>query len=150
MTNVFVISARGHVTGLLRYVFNCHVKSIATFLGHNNWVFTIRALPDITSGPEVRQIFKVWTVRKPDVFLPGCRTLKNRKKKSRLKKKKLENSNILVVPMSRTSYKFPTSWIRPLYFMQTLERCLTHSIWQIQLWCPRSKWNIGEILAFLA
>ena len=27
---------------------------------------------------------------------------------------------------------------------------LTHSIWQIQLWCPRSKWNMGEILAFLA
>ena len=25
---------------------------------------------------------------------------------------------------------------------------LTHSIWQIQLWCPRSKWNMGEILAF--
>ena len=31
-----------------------------------------RALPDITSGPEVRQIFKVRTVWKPDldVFLP--------------------------------------------------------------------------------
>ena len=27
---------------------------------------------------------------------------------------------------------------------------LTHCIWQIQLWCPRSKWNMGEILAFLA
>ena len=27
---------------------------------------------------------------------------------------------------------------------------LTHSIWQIQLWWPRSKWNMGEILAFLA
>ena len=22
---------------------------------------------------------------------------------------------------------------------------LTHSTWQIQLWCPRSKWNMGEI-----
>ena len=35
---------------------------------------TIRALPDITSGTEVRQIFKIRTVQKPDVFLPGCRT----------------------------------------------------------------------------
>ena len=24
---------------------------------------------------------------------------------------------------------------------------LTHSIWQIQLWCPRSKWNMGEIFS---
>ena len=36
-------------------------------------------------------------------------------------------------------------------FQQILEavRILTHSIWQIQLWCPRSKWNMGQILAFL-
>ena len=34
-----------------------------------------RALPDITSGPEVRQIVKIRTVRKPDVFLTGRRTL---------------------------------------------------------------------------
>jgi hypothetical protein len=43
----------------------------------------IRALPDITSGPEVRQIFKIRTVRKPDVFLPGHRTFnsfRNRRK----------------------------------------------------------------------
>ena len=40
---------------------------------------TCRALPDITSGPEVRQIFKIWTVWKPDIFLPGCRTFRNRK-----------------------------------------------------------------------
>ena len=33
-----------------------------------------RALTDITSGPEVRQIFKIRTVRKPDVFLLGRRT----------------------------------------------------------------------------
>ena len=32
-----------------------------------------RALPGITSGPEVRQIFKILTLRKPDVFLPGRR-----------------------------------------------------------------------------
>ena len=29
----------------------------------------------ITSSPEVHQNFKIWTVQKPDVFLPGCRTL---------------------------------------------------------------------------
>ena len=42
-----------------------------------------RALPDITSGPEVRKFVKIWTVRKPDVFLPGRRTFntfKNRRK----------------------------------------------------------------------
>ena len=42
-----------------------------------------RAQPDITSGPEVRRIFKIRPVRKPDVFLPGRRTFKtvnNRKK----------------------------------------------------------------------
>ena len=33
-----------------------------------------RALPDITSGPEVRQIFKIRTVSNSDVFLPGRRT----------------------------------------------------------------------------
>ena len=43
-----------------------------------------QALPDITSGPEVRQIVKIRTVWKLDVFLPGRRTFntfKNRKKK---------------------------------------------------------------------
>ena len=35
-----------------------------------------RALPDITSCPEVHQIFKIRTVRKRDVFLPGSRHLK--------------------------------------------------------------------------
>ena len=39
-----------------------------------------RAQPDITSGPEVRQIVKIRTVRKPDIFLPGRRTFENRKK----------------------------------------------------------------------
>ena len=47
----------------------------------------VRAQPDITSGPEVRQIFKIRTVRKPDVFLPGRRTFRNRKK---VKKKKVK------------------------------------------------------------
>ena len=35
-----------------------------------------RSVPDMTSGPEVRKIFKIRTVRKQDVFLPGCRTFK--------------------------------------------------------------------------
>ena len=38
-----------------------------------------RALPDITSGPKVWQIFKIRTFRKPDVFLPRTfNTFKNR------------------------------------------------------------------------
>ena len=45
------------------------------------YVMTVnRALPDITSGPEVRQIFKIRTVWKLNVFLPGRQTFKNRKK----------------------------------------------------------------------
>ena len=40
----------------------------------------IRALSDITFGPEVRQIFKIRTVRKPNDFLPGRWTVRNRKK----------------------------------------------------------------------
>ena len=44
-----------------------------------------RALPDITSSLEVWQIFKVWIVRKTDIFPPGHRTLESRK---RIKKKK--------------------------------------------------------------
>ena len=39
-----------------------------------------RALPDISSGWEVGQIFNIQTVLKSDVFLPGCQTFKNRKK----------------------------------------------------------------------
>ena len=49
-----------------------------------------RALPDITSGPEVCQIFKIRTVRKPDVFLTGRRTFntfKNRRKNPKNPKK---------------------------------------------------------------
>ena len=42
-----------------------------------------RALPDITSGPEVRQILKIRTVRKLDVFLPGHRTYKTLKKEKK-------------------------------------------------------------------
>ena len=35
-----------------------------------------RALPDITSSPEVQQIFKIQTVQKPDIFQPNARLLK--------------------------------------------------------------------------
>ena len=45
------------------------------------------------SGPEVQQIFKVWTHQKPDVLLPGRRTFiiwkkwgKNQKKKKKIQK----------------------------------------------------------------
>ena len=43
------------------------------------WAYLSRALPDITSGSEVLQIFKIRTVRKPDVLLPGRRTIKTKK-----------------------------------------------------------------------
>ena len=46
-----------------------------------------RALPDITFDLEVRQIFKIWTVQKPNVFLPECRTFKNRRKIKKNQKK---------------------------------------------------------------
>ena len=46
-----------------------------------------RAQPDITSGPEVRQIVKIRTVRKPDNFLPGRRTVKDKKKNPQKKLK---------------------------------------------------------------
>ena len=39
-----------------------------------------RAQPDITSGPEVRQLFKIQTVQKPDVFFLDARLLKLEKK----------------------------------------------------------------------
>ena len=39
----------------------------------------VRALPDITSGPEVRKIFKIRTFLKPDIFHPGHRTFKTLK-----------------------------------------------------------------------
>ena len=48
---------------------------------------TGRALPDITSVPEVRQNLKIRTVRKPDVFLPGRRTFNTFENRKKLKKK---------------------------------------------------------------
>ena len=50
----------------------------------------IRAQPDITSGPEVRQIVKIRTFRKPDIFIPGRQTFENRKKKSKNQKIKFQ------------------------------------------------------------
>ena len=60
-------------------------KWFAQFNGLNVPIFVwlgllLRALPDITSGLEVRQIVKIRTVLKPDVFHPGRRTFENRKK----------------------------------------------------------------------
>ena len=40
--------------------------------------------------------------------------------------------------------------VHPSKFFMSKLNLLTHCIWQIQLWCPRSKWNMSEILAFLA
>ena len=49
-------------------------------LNHGPWTkYRVRALPDITSSPEVRQILEVRAVRKPDVFLTGPDTLISRK-----------------------------------------------------------------------
>ena len=42
-----------------------------------------RALPDITSGPENQKIFKIQTVQKLDVFLPGRQTFKTLKNKEK-------------------------------------------------------------------
>ena len=47
-----------------------------------------RALPNITSGPEIWQILKVRAVRKPDVFLTGPDTLISRKNIQKNPKKK--------------------------------------------------------------
>ena len=55
-----------------------------------------RALPDTVSGPEVRQIFKIQTVRKPDVFLPGGRTLRVGKEFKKKKNSKFFFHNFLV------------------------------------------------------
>ena len=46
-----------------------------------------RAQPDITSGPEVRQIFKCPDSGRPVLVLPELRTLNNRKKSKKKFKK---------------------------------------------------------------
>ena len=57
-------------------------------LGFGNTVFfgmsyiSFRALTDIRSGPKVQKFFKIGTVRKPKIFLPGSwtfKTFKNQK-----------------------------------------------------------------------
>ena len=62
-------------------------------LFYNCIIIEIRALPDIMSGPEVRQIFKVRAVQKPDVFLSGPRTI-NRTKAMEKKSKKFGKKKI--------------------------------------------------------
>ena len=49
----------------------------------------------------------------------------------------------------RECQKFGIKVYWRLQFLEYL-RTLTHRIWQIQTLSPRSKWNMGEILAFLA
>ena len=52
-------------------------------LNSNYILLEFRALPDIMSGLEVQKIYKIRTVWKPDVFLPGrwtFKTFKNHKK----------------------------------------------------------------------
>ena len=86
-------------TCILQYM-QCHLLMLIFRLWSQCWSCWVsstpfgipfrRALPDITSGPEVRQIFKIRTVRKPDITLPGRRTvnpLENRKKNKKFKKK---------------------------------------------------------------
>ena len=51
-------------------------------------ILLTRALPDMLSGPEVREIFKIRTVRKPNNFLPGLRTFKTFKNNNKKKNKK--------------------------------------------------------------
>ena len=48
------------------------------------------ALLDITSNPEVLQIFNVRIVQKLDIFLPGCPTCSTFKKRKKKKKKMKE------------------------------------------------------------
>ena len=75
----------------LRALSHCEVETIKIFSQSTALSFMLRwsrAQPDITSGQEVRQIFKIRPVRKPDVFLPGRRTFKNRKKNQKKKFKK--------------------------------------------------------------
>ena len=77
----------------LRALSHCEVETIKIFSQSTALSFMLRwsrAQPDITSGQEVRQIFKIRPVRKPDIFLPGRRTFKNRKK---IKNKKFQKKN---------------------------------------------------------
>ena len=69
------------------------------------------ALPDITSNPEVRQIFKIRTIWKPDVFLPKCRTF------STFKNSFIVNNPLINYPGSltenvRTQRKTPAPPVR--------------------------------------
>ena len=59
-----------------------------------------RALPDITSGPEVRKIFEKWTVRKPDIFLHGHRA------SGAYPEILLSSAPVYVVPVERMNSSF--------------------------------------------
>ena len=63
------------------------LQKIGNKMGINSFVVWCRALPDIKSGPEVRQFFKIQTVQKLDVFLPGRRTFNTFENDKETKKK---------------------------------------------------------------
>ena len=54
---------------------NWDTNGVKNFLMTSSHSFTTKTLPDNMSGPEVWQIFKILTVEKLDVFLPGIWTL---------------------------------------------------------------------------
>ena len=71
------------VRGNIKYdfiLFASHHKDTKASLRPFQKSIDIRALLDITSNLEVQSIFKIWTVRKLCVFLPRCRTFKNRRR----------------------------------------------------------------------
>lgn len=66
-----------------------------------DWVLLLyRTLLDITYGPEVRQILKIWTVKKPDISFPDAgflTLLKNRQKNPKKLKCPTKNQNVLKI-----------------------------------------------------
>ena len=45
--------------------------NFTTFSIWYGYLLVLRALPDITSAPEVRKFFKIQTVRKPETHMPS-------------------------------------------------------------------------------
>ena len=64
----------------------------------------------------------------------------------RMKKKMLSHQRLCVF------YVFLIVWVYQIKIYSCMPELinLTHRIWQIWPMCPRSNWNMGEILAFLA
>ena len=66
-------SGQTHIWYYIIYFGTFHFGSLSI-------LFTVSIGHHVRSGPEVRKIFKIRNVRKPDVFLPGCRIFKTKKK----------------------------------------------------------------------